>query len=145
MSVIRCKPGVRFDVIDPAGFRLLGSLDRVARGFPVDLTITSGTDGHGPADPHTLGKGYDIRTHGLTKEQKVFVLREVLIDLQEDATDAPLETSIGLATRFFYGQLEHPGQPGEHLHFQCRKGRVYPPGTARTYRNAYPRKENRKA
>jgi hypothetical protein len=126
MGVLRVKTGVAFDRIDPAGFRLLGALDRIVRGQPFDLVITCGTDSHPAADPHSLGRAYDVRTHNLTPSQAQFVLREVLLDLQEGECDAPLEVSIGLATSRFYGQLERPGEPGEHLHFQQRRGTQYP-------------------
>ena len=126
MGVIRVKFGVKFDRIDPAGFRLLGSLDRVVRPEPYDLTVTCGSDSHPASDPHSLGRAYDVRTHDLTDEQKTYVLRAVLLDVQEGELDAPMAVSIGLATSRFYGQLEHPGQPTEHLHFQQRKGTSYP-------------------
>lgn len=126
MGVIRVKPGALFARIDPAGFRLLGSLDRVARAMPVDLVITCGTDSHPASDPHTLGRAYDVRTHDLTPEQKDFVLHGVLLDLQTGASDAPMATSSGFATSLFFGWLEHPGEDGEHLHFQQRKGVSFP-------------------
>lgn len=128
MGVLRVKPGVAFAPIAPAGFRLLGALDRVARSLAHDLTITAGSDSHPPSDPHSLGNAYDIRTHDLTPEQKAHVLRAVLLDLHESDMDAPLEVSGGLATMYFFGWLEHPGTPNEHLHFQLRKGiPLYPP------------------
>lgn len=134
MGVIRVKfkddgqPGARFDRIDPAGFRILGALDRVVRPQLYDLTVTCGSDSHQASDPHTLGRAYDVRSKNLTSDQKLFVLREVMLDLQhpDDLGDAPIATSIGLATKHFYGQLENPGSPNEHLHFQQRKGTSYP-------------------
>lgn len=126
MGVLRVKPGARFDRIDAAGFRLLGTLDRIAREVPYDLTISCGSDDHPPTDPHTLGRAYDVRTHDLTPDQRAYVLRAVLLDLQADAADAPLETSGGLATRHFFGWLEHAGEANEHLHFQQRKGTAFP-------------------
>lgn len=113
---------MRFDVIDAAGFRLLGALDRVVRPLPYDLTISCACEAHPATDPHALGRAYDVRTHDLTDEQKPFVLRAVLLDLQQGAIDAPMDVSGGLATRYFFGWIEHAGEPGEHLHFQQRKG-----------------------
>lgn len=125
MGVLRFKTGVTLRP-DPGGARILGTLDRLARELPYDLTVTSGADSHRATDPHTLGRAFDVRTHGLTRDQAVYVLRATLIDLQLDAQDAPLETSGGLATRKFFGWLEHPGTANEHLHFQVRKGRTFP-------------------
>lgn len=122
MGIVRTKLGVRFDVIDPAGFRLLGALDRVARLVPYDLTITCGTEAHPTTDPHTLGHAYDVRSHLFTPDQQRFILRGVMLDLQETGMDAPLEVAGGLVTCHFFGWLEHPGEPLEHFHFQKRKG-----------------------
>ena len=130
MGYLRCKPGVRFDPIDPAGFRLLGSLERIAREVPYDLTVTCGSEAHPASDPHTLGAAYDVRTHDLTLDRKLYILRAVLLDLQEGADDAPVTLATvpvpNFATRRFFGQLEHPGQETEHLHLQRRKGVTFP-------------------
>lgn len=126
MSVILVKSGARFDRIDPAGFRLLGALDRVSRTFPVDLTITCGSDAHPANDPHSLGRAFDVRTHDLTPDQKQLLLRSVLLDLQDGDHDAPLEVSGGLATTHFFGWIEHPGEVTEHMHVQMRKGTSFP-------------------
>jgi len=126
MGTLRVKLGVKFDRIDPAGFRILGSLDRIVRALPFDLTITCGSDSHPASDPHTLGRAYDVRTHDLTPEQKQQVLRDLLLDLQEHDLDAPMEVSGGLATSHFFGWIEHPNTSDEHLHAQQRKGTTYP-------------------
>lgn len=125
MGAVLFKAGVTLRP-HPAGARILGSLDRIARELPYDLTVTCGADAHPVGNPHTRGCAFDVRVHGLSADQRLYVLRAVLLDLQEDATDAPLETSGGLATRRFFGWLEHPGTANEHLHFQLRKGRVFP-------------------
>lgn len=131
MGVLRVKYGVKFTRIDPAGFRLLGSLDRVVRGMPFDLTVSGGCEGHPSSDPHTLGRAYDFRTHDLHPDDKARVLRAVMLDLQEHEMDAPIELKIdgvklALATTHFFGQIENPGQPKEHGHLQQRKGTSYP-------------------
>lgn len=127
MGVVRVKDlAVLFARIDPAGFRLLGSIDRVSRSLHCDLTITCGTDSHPPSDPHSLGRAYDVRTHDLTADQKDFLVRGVLLDLQEAESDAPIQVSGGWATTQFFGWLEHPGEEGEHAHFQQRKGVSFP-------------------
>lgn len=127
-NAIHVKDGVKFSRISPAGFRLLGALERTARRLKVDLTITSGTDGHLSDDPHTEGHAYDVRTHDLTDEQKQLVLKETMLDLAEDGNmlDAPILANGGLATLHFFGWLEHRGTEAEHLHFQKRKSVAYP-------------------
>lgn len=126
MGIVRVKFGVHFNRIDPAGFRILGSLDRVARSLPFDLTLTCGTDAHDASDPHSLGRAYDIRTHDLSEPQKQQVILATLRDLQESADDTPEATSGGWATKRFFGWLEQPGELTEHAHFQQRKGVSFP-------------------
>lgn len=131
MGVLRLKPSARFDRLEPGGFRILGALDRVVRTLPYDLMVTCGSDSHGPMDPHTLGKACDVRTHGLTGDQKRFVLRAVMLDLRLDDADDPEVLPLAgipdnFATRSFFGQLEHPGDATEHLHFQVRKSVTFP-------------------
>jgi hypothetical protein len=127
-AALFCKDGVKFSRIAPAGFRILGALERTARRLSVDLIITCACEAHAQHDPHSLGEAYDVRTRTLTDDQKRAVLCEVLLDLQNDANpqDAPIATSGGLATLHFFGWIEHPGEPTEHLHFQRRKGTTYP-------------------
>lgn len=123
-----CKDDVRFAVIAPGGFRLLAALDRVSRVLGIDLMITSATDGQhsGPTDPHYRGEAYDVRTHPLTPEQKTGLVHGVLAEVSVGVDDAPVPTSGGWATRFFFGFLESAGQPNEHAHFQVRKGVTFP-------------------
>jgi hypothetical protein len=130
MGVLRLKPGAEFRRLDASGFRILGTLDRIARELPYDLTVTCGSDSHPPSDPHTLGRAVDVRTHDLTDEQKLHVLKAVILDLSVSGLDAPTELPLDVrnqATRFFFGQLENQGDSSEHLHFQQRKGVNYPP------------------
>lgn len=132
-AVVRVKPGVLFNVIAPAGIRLLGALDTTARRLNVDLTITCGTEGHPPADPHSSGEAYDIRTHDFSDDQKRVVLRAVLLELSDgSAEDAPVVVGDGLGTRAFWGWIEHPGEPNEHIHIQRRNHTVYPPSPSQT-------------
>lgn len=131
MSVLIFKPGVTLRP-DGAGARLQGALDRVVRTWPADLTITAGSDSHGPTDPHTLGRAFDVRTHGLSDDQKEQLLRAVLLDLQEAPDDAPAELTIAgiwyaIATRRWFGQIEFHNQDNEHAHLQLRNGRTWPP------------------
>lgn len=125
--VLHVKDGVKFAPIAPAGFRILGALERTARRLSLSLTITAGTDGHPPGDPHTDGEAYDVRTHDLTDDQKRLVLKQTMLDLcdEQNLMDTPMVTSGGLATMAFFGWIEHPQTDAEHIHIQRRKGTVY--------------------
>lgn len=133
MNGIRFKDGVLpIAHLAPAGVRILGSLDTTARRFGVDLLVTCADKEHPAADPHSTGEAFDVRTHDLPDEQKRMILRSVMLDLSDDGNpqDAPVPTSGGLATLNFFGWIEHPGEPGEHLHVQRRKATVYAPQEA---------------
>ncbi len=113
IGVVRVKPGVKFDIIAPAGFRILSAFDQVAARLGQDITITSGTDGDhsGPEDPHKKGEAYDARSKDKTLEERNTILstmREILGTL-------------------FFIFLENPGTDQEHFHAQRRKGTIYPP------------------
>ncbi len=113
--MIRCKPGVDFGAaLAPAGARILEVLKHLAGDYPFDLTITSARDGvhSGEGDPHHTGEAFDIRTHGLTPEQK----RRVILDLQAELYREP---------RLFFVQIEGRGTTNEHIHCQRRKGHTY--------------------
>ena len=127
---VSTKPGVRFTTIAPAGFRLLGAIERAARVVGVPLVITSACDGthSGPADPHLVGEAYDLRTRTLTPAQADAVLLAILGWCRDDPDPppAPVEgVPRSLATRNFFGFVEASGSMNEHIHVQRRKGRVY--------------------
>lgn len=124
--VLYVKTGVKFDRIAPAGFRILAALHETAQACVRSLTITCGTEKHGPTDPHTLGEAYDIRSRTLTHADKERIVRTLILTLSDGDDDAPVETSGGWATRWFFVFLEQPGTPHEHFHAQRRKGRIYP-------------------
>lgn len=113
LGVITTKPGVAFTTIAPAGFRILAALSDTAAALQHDLIITSACDGEhsGPADPHHTGEAYDIRTHDLDTNLKTIVLRSIMQRLGWD---------------HFYGFLESPGTPNEHIHVQRRKDTIFP-------------------
>lgn len=127
MNGVRFKDGVLpIRMLAPAGVRILAALDVTARRLKRDLIVTCADRDHPPSDPHSTGEAMDVRTHDLDDETKRTILREVMVELQNDATmDAPIATDIGLATLHFYGQIEKPNQPGEHLHVQRRRFTVY--------------------
>lgn len=115
MGRLLIKPGVDFGtVLAPAGARILDRLKRIVSSYPFDVTITSARDGvhSGPGDPHHTGEAFDLRTHGLTHEQKAQIIR----DLKESLYKTP---------RRFYVVLEYPGQDNEHVHVQRRRGTTY--------------------
>lgn len=128
--VVRVKDGVTFGTIAPAGFRLLGAIERAARQLGRDVTITSGDDGthSGPTDPHHRGAAYDVRAHDLPDDLRARFLWLVLMECRDDE---PLPVPAGeipqsLVTNKFFGFLEAPDTPNMHFHFQLRKGAQYP-------------------
>jgi hypothetical protein len=130
-GVVSVKAGVQFTAIAPAGFRLLGAIERAARALRVELTITSACDGahSGPDDPHHRGEAYDVRSKTLTLGQKEVVLFEILRGCSDEGMGLP-ERVPGIAhsqsTARFFGFLEAAGTDNEHIHVQLRKGRNYP-------------------
>jgi len=130
-GVVRVKPGVLFTTIAPAGFRLLGAIERAARAVNATLTITSACDGahSGPDDPHHRGEAYDVRSRDLPEAVKHLVLAEIMRACNDDDVGPahPIPAIAGsLATSKFFGFLEAAGTDNEHLHVQLRQGRTYP-------------------
>lgn len=109
---IKVKPGVKFDVVAPGGFLILAAIKKASKDLGIDLTITSGTDGKhsGPNDPHYSGAAIDLRSRGLTPEQKTVVLDAVMRQLPAGR---------------FYGFLEGVGSPAEHFHLQKSKNTTF--------------------
>lgn len=120
------KTGVKFDRIAPAGFHILWALGQTARVIKRPLTITCGTEDHPPTDPHSTGEAYDVRSRMIPAADQQRIVREMLLALSDGPDDAPVETSGGLATKYFFGFLESPGTPHAHFHFQRRNGRIFP-------------------
>lgn len=111
IPVVRCKEGVKFDIISPGGFHILAAIDSAAAFISHDITITSGTDGlhSGPDDPHHRGEAYDIRTHDLP--DKNLALQSIMNRLGDLK---------------FFAFIEDPDSDNEHIHCQVRKGIMYP-------------------
>jgi hypothetical protein len=109
MAKVNIKEGVTA-ILSPAGIRLLGVLDVVARLLGRDITITSGSDGmhSGPADPHHFGNAYDIRTHDDPDKQQL-----VTTIINKLAESEPGK---------FFAFIEDDGGPNEHIHAQLRHG-----------------------
>lgn len=112
IPVTRVKPGVSFEYIAPAGFRILAAIDAAAMTLGHDVTITSGCDGchSGQTDPHHSGEAYDVRTKDVP-----------------DATALLREILRRLGTEYFFAFIESPGTGNEHIHAQRKRGTIYPP------------------
>lgn len=125
--VLRVKPGVRFEVIAPAGFRILAALDGATKTLGFDLWITCGSEDHLPTDPHTKGEAYDLSVRDMTvpiilKAKRYFeqVLGSrftVLYEVPLVPPDPQLQ-----AIAYVNGDASAP-----HFHIQRAKGSVYPP------------------
>ena len=126
-NVLRARPGVRFDVIAPAGFRILWALDGAVQSCRVNLEITCWNEGHGPTDPHTLGEAADVSVKGLSADQIEMVLMA-------------LRSTLGPLFTVLYEVPEVPHDPtlrsiayinmaatGPHFHLQRKRGTVWPP------------------
>lgn len=125
MPSISFKANVRFETLEPAGEHLLACLAMAAIKLKLDLTVTCGTDSHGPTDPHTRGRALDIRTIGLSDDTVVGLYSALsalagpdFVVLYESprAVTGPLE-AISPARR-----LVNPKASAPHLHAQLRKG-----------------------
>lgn len=134
MSVLRVYPfpnpaqAVRFDVIAPAGFRLLAALDNLSRDWPSDIFLTSGTDGahSGPTDPHKRGCAYDVQTNQwpLMDTKQAFV--RAVVERAEGNGASAVSVGGGWGTTHFWGWVENAGEPNEHAHLQLRQGVSFP-------------------
>ena len=127
MNVLRHRPSVRFDLIAPAGFRLLAALDQATQDCRVDLEITSGTDSHAMPDPHARGCAYDVSVNGLSAQQIADVhasLTATLGPLFTVLYEVPATPSDPTLRHIAY---INPQATGPHFHPQRKRGTVYPP------------------
>ena len=119
---------VRFDCIAPAGFRLLAAASDLARDWPTDIYLTSGTDGahSGPNDPHKRGCAYDAQTNQwpLPDTKQAFV--RAWVERAEGTGESAVSVGGGWGTTHFWGWVENLGQPNEHAHVQLRQGMSLP-------------------
>jgi hypothetical protein len=127
MNVIRVKDGVSFRIGPPAGFRILGAIDAVARLVNRDLEITSGSDSHPPTDVHALGEAYDVSVHGFDAPTIAAIragLANQLGNLFTVLYETPTKpTDIRLQVIAYV----NPDATAPHLHIQRRNGTEYPP------------------
>lgn len=126
LPCLRVKPGTRFDVIAPGGFRLLSALDAATMILGKDLTITAGTDDH-TEGKHPIGEAFDVRTQGLS-EAEIITLVQFLRARLGAAFSVFYEThTMPLASGLKALTLINAGATAPHLHLQVRKGTVWPP------------------
>lgn len=126
MHVLRHRPGVRFDRIRPAGFRILAALDRAAQECRTDLEITSGTDSHA-AGAHPTGEAYDVSVQGLSAQQIWDVcasLSRILGPLFTVLYEVPAVPSDPTLRHIAYVNVS---ATGPHFHVQRKKNTVFPP------------------
>jgi hypothetical protein len=118
---------VRFDVIAPAGFRILAALSDFATDFPSDIFITSATDGihSGPTDPHKTGEAIDIQSNQWPPETKQAVCRAI-VERSEGHGAVAVQVGGGWGTDHFWGWVEDEGGPNNHIHVQRKRGTTYP-------------------
>lgn len=127
--VVRHRPSVRFDVIAPAGFRILSALAQAAEFCETDLMITCGTDGHSMPDPHVTGEAFDVSVHTLSADQ--------IADVK-----GCLERILGHAFTVLYETPRVPSNPtlrpiafvnisatAAHFHIQRALDTTFPPDT----------------
>lgn len=129
MCVLRFKDGVLpIGHLAPAGVRILGALERIARlQLLHDLTITCADKEHPAADPHASGEAFDVRTHDLATDQKQDLLIMLMNELSDGGDVDPIVAKDGgWVTRHFFSWLENAGTDTEHLHVQRRNSTTYP-------------------
>lgn len=127
---LHVKPGVDLSRLDPGGCRLLAVVAMAPLALGFSLTITCGNEGHGPDDPHTLGKALDIRTRDLTPLQVLLLLQYLDQQLGTDLFTALYEVPAAdrdaqdaLLQQYIYRDSD---PSGPHIHAQVRKGREFP-------------------
>lgn len=125
--VVHAKPSVKFDKILPAGFRILGCLDRLTQLIKRDVFISCGTEAHDVGTPHQTGEAYDISVVGWSGEVietalnylrhelgPLFYAQFEVRDVAQDSTPSRIAVSNAAAT-------------APHIHIQRRKATIYPP------------------
>jgi hypothetical protein len=126
VPVVRAAPGVRFDRIAPAGFRILAAFDGLSKRIDRDVLITSGTDSH-TSGRHPLGEAFDLSVREWTPSmivQAVAFLRLTLgarFTVLYEVPTSPQHPELQ-AIAFVNGNAS-----GRHIHVQPVKGSTYPP------------------
>jgi hypothetical protein len=113
VTVLACKPGVRFPIITIPLVQIQLALLRVGRARGEVLTVTSGGDGQhskAPLSRHYTGEALDFRTkHLKTSAEKHELIAQVQRELGPQ----------------FSVLLENEGRSNEHGHAQVKRGHVY--------------------
>lgn len=127
IPVVRCKPGAKFEVIAPGGFRILAAIDGATSVLGHDLTIAAGTNDHDGISRHNLGEAYDVSV----KDFAIGPL-EALIRYLSQRLGPRFTVMYETPTRPTDHELAkiatvNPSATGPHLHIQTKKGEVYPP------------------
>lgn len=128
--VKRKNDTVKLDGLAPAGFLLISACVLAARATSLPLTITCGTEGHAPTDPHTLGEAIDLSVAGLSPSQ-ILVIKAALELAISTLTDAPFtvlyETSTKPEdTRLAAVAYINSGASAPHFHLQRKRNTTYP-------------------
>lgn len=127
MNVVRHRPSARFDLIAPAGFRILAAIDQAAQRCSVDLEITCGTDSHPMDDPHADGEAYDVSVKRLSAQQIADVrgtLINILGPLFTVLYEVPTVPSDPTLRQIAFVNVH---ATGPHIHAQRKKGTIFPP------------------
>lgn len=130
LSVVRVKPGVKFDRIAPAGFVILALCHAATRVLGIDLTISCGSEGHPLEDPHTSGEAYDLSVAAWTADV-VLRVRAFFIETLGPPFTVLYETpSMPSEPRLAAIAVVNPAATAPHLHIQRKKGTIYPPAAS---------------
>lgn len=124
---LRHRNSVKFDRIGPAGFRILGALDRATEICHTDLMITCGSDSHPLSDPHSSGEAYDVSVINLAPNQIVQLKNALEDDLGPLFTVLYETPSPPVDSRLKTIAYINKAATGPHFHIQRKKGTVYPP------------------
>jgi hypothetical protein len=127
-GVLRFKAGVRITGCpSPAQSRIIGALDTVARAVAFDLMVTCGEEAHGPSDPHTLRKAFDVRAIDLDAPLVIEVFNRLRAELGSRWTvlyETPSRPDDPALLDIAY---VNPDASAPHFHIQVLKGTDYPP------------------
>lgn len=124
------KQDVILDGLDPGGCRILSvvALAPLVLGF--DQTITCGREGHGPDDPHTLGKALDLRTRGRSPLEIIQMIAYYQQQLGGDFFTTLFEVPVADRPTLDPALLEYvydkSDPAAQHLHLQVRRGKEFP-------------------
>lgn len=130
--VVTSEPSVQFAKVAPAGVVILAAAALVSVECEMPITISCGSNGHPPTDPHTTGEAYDF---------EVIYWSLATLKTVVAAFDRAWQT-LGVSGRFTVlyerptmpvdgfagvpGLYINPEATGPHLHIQRTIHTVYP-------------------